>query len=522
MRALLFFLFVIYFQVGNTADVCHSSRDNLSDLTAIHKQIADSFWSADIEEIAKAPCKTNQAPSENEMSSYLKGRLSGARKNAQINGIQFKDEDPVLLQLFADLHTPGFFNQSMKPSFKSACTKVLCAVQEIYGKKEGLQLMFLLNKYGFNGSSKVVSNASPWTARELDDILTMFSDYPSSLFPVDYNRQFIHFKKGYARQGGERTVANALIEVFDRWNNLPKEQRQSTLFHEIGHNLGSLGKKDESQEWLNLSAWKGKRVANEETRWTAGNSKARVSRYGETNPSEDFAETVVAYRYAGSRLKKENLAKYEYMRTKVFDGIEYDSASTCTKGTRQQQAILKMKQQAKTIIPSQIPSAQDLAGDRQLMSAVQEACRKDVLDSLGDSLKDANTCVHQKLGVLYFEKLAKQKGLTDFDPAALDASDIQQLQFDERHYQAATTELKKNISTELDQTLKAKISVGSGSCQQESRYIYQAFDKQPQNSPILKQDEYFFYDRRKSLSRWTEGVCKKGGSLPQAIEQALP
>jgi Mlc titration factor MtfA (ptsG expression regulator) len=34
------------------------------------------------------------------------------------------------------------------------------------------------------------------------------------------------------------------------------------------------------------------------------NEKAAVSGYGATNPAEDFAETVVAYRYNGGALKK--------------------------------------------------------------------------------------------------------------------------------------------------------------------------------------------------------------------------
>ncbi|MEX1098953.1 MAG: hypothetical protein WEB87_00920, partial [Bacteriovoracaceae bacterium] len=55
-----------------------------------------------------------------------------------------------------------------------------------------------------------------------------------------------------------------------------------------------------------------------------------VSQYGETNPAEDFAESVAAYRYNPEALKNASLEKYEFIKNKVFQGVEFDSSEKCS------------------------------------------------------------------------------------------------------------------------------------------------------------------------------------------------
>lgn len=292
-------------------------------------------------DVNKAPCRLKVPPSEDQLLSYFAKQPSAQKTDSmELNGIKFENEDPQLLKLFADLHHgPGKIIQQIKPSFSSSCKKVLCAVQEIYGQKQGLQILYLLSRYGFNASDKVVMNSSAWRVDELDDVLVMFADFPPQILPIEFANgwQFVHHKRGVKPVDGVGVYANAKIEVFDRWGRLPREERQSTLFHEVGHVLGFVDKRHLSEEWLTLSRWKGPAAATgmESEGWTL-DCGAAVSKYGQTNPVEDFAETVTAYRYNAVQLKRENFPKYEYMRLRVFDGVEYDRPAGCQNKARNQ------------------------------------------------------------------------------------------------------------------------------------------------------------------------------------------
>ena len=54
-------------------------------------------------------------------------------------------------------------------------------MKRIYGEKEGVQLLYMLAKYGFNGS--LYQDEDPgsldfWNSNELDKILIGLSDFP--------------------------------------------------------------------------------------------------------------------------------------------------------------------------------------------------------------------------------------------------------------------------------------------------------------------------------------------------------
>jgi hypothetical protein len=302
-----------------------------------------------------------------------------------------------------------------------------------------------------------------------------------------------------------------------------------------------LDKKDESVEWLNLSKWKGKTTVNStvaSTDWTMGDPKAAVSLYGGKNPAEDFAETVVAYRFNGSRLKLENPTKYDYMKANVFDSIEYDNIKNCTQGTHRQQQAQKMQALAKELIPKVLPTPASLAEDNDLLVRVQNACRKDILLSLGDSsANEVEICLRQKLGSSYIQKLAQEKSLLGFDSAHLMSSLQNLIKFSDEHYKSMTNKLKKNMSKELEQTLIAgnsgfapetasrKKDVSKNNCKKISQNIYQAFEEQPVNDLIYKEDIFFFYNQKDSLTPWATKVCttvKNQKSLTKAIEENIP
>ncbi|MGE9744553.1 hypothetical protein [Bdellovibrio bacteriovorus] len=292
-----------------------------------------NWWAATAEDVEKAPCKTQSAPSITAMEAALLA-LPGSGASKTLNGISFKNESPRRLELFSDLHKLDISLRGRPElSFTLSCDKVLCAVKKIYGDTEGVQLLYLLKTFGFNGSHLRTNLASAWRADELNEILQALADYPLHLYPVEYNKRLIHFPRGVRYGFGQDVVANASMEVFDLWNELSAPERQQTFLHELGHTLAYRGKLDTSSEWLRLGGW-------QENRRTVNGilyrdyvlldpSKA-VSEYGKINPSEDFAESVVAYRFTAPRLKKLHPQKYEFLKKQVFASQEYLSQDQCS------------------------------------------------------------------------------------------------------------------------------------------------------------------------------------------------
>nr|BFD62829.1 hypothetical protein BdHM001_15100 [Bdellovibrio sp. HM001] len=290
------------------------------------------WWAASADEVLQAPCKSQRAPTVEFMETSLR-KMPGPTQSKTLHGISFKNENSSLLQLFSDLHT---FDLSLrgKPElrFSSSCNQVLCAMKEIYGEKEGVQLLFLLKQFGFNGSHLRTTKASAWYASELDEILQALQDYPLHLYPVAYNKRLVHFTRGQRYSFGENIIANASMEIFDRWNELPFGERQQTFLHELGHTLAYRQRLDTSADWLRIAGWKEVQKSYEGRSYkdyVLEKPEKAVSEYGTLNPSEDFAESVVAYRFKGRDLLNQQPEKYQYLKTKIFANQEFLSEDQC-------------------------------------------------------------------------------------------------------------------------------------------------------------------------------------------------
>lgn len=91
-----------------------------------------------------------------------------------------------------------------------------------------------------------------------------------------------------------------------------------TLVHEIGHNVHMNIRRDNFDldvQWTELF--------RQSEEMYAQNNTGFVSTYARTNKFEDFAETYRAYVRDPQLLLANNPAKYEFMRTDVFNGREY-------------------------------------------------------------------------------------------------------------------------------------------------------------------------------------------------------
>lgn len=291
------------------------------------------WWAVTPEEVMAAPCKSQRPPTPSEMIAKIEN-VPGKKQNLELRGIPFKKQSSQLLKYFDDLHTYDLSLRDIQTPlyFKSKCTTVLCAVGDIYGSDLGLRLLYMQITFGMNGSHIRTKNASSWEIKEIDEVLQALNDYPPSLYPVAYNKRLVHFTRGRFYRGGERTIANASIELFDNWNNLSFPERQQTLLHEIGHTLAYKKNLDRSPDWLKIGGWE--EFVNETNGYKYKDYRLidptrSVSAYGQTNPSEDFAESVVAYRFKGDWLKKNHPQKYQFLKKEAFAGFEYLHNQVC-------------------------------------------------------------------------------------------------------------------------------------------------------------------------------------------------
>jgi hypothetical protein len=299
-------------------------------------KLLDWFGAVD-NQVEKAPCKTKTPLSEAEMLKFIASKTKGSAADT-VHGVKLKNESPALIKAFKEFTTAkdsfGIYDllpnqKQIRSEYKigQECDKVLCAMEKIWGK-DSIKLLYIKLKHGFNTSELAFENSDRFTSSELDDVIMGLEDLPQSLIPLAVpNQRLTHFKRGYTlKQYSGSTVANAVVMIFDPWDKKSHLSKQYTIFHEMSHNVSTrLNDMDESPEWLKLSGW-----VKKGDDWSAAPTACSVSTYGETNPWEDFAETLSAFRYNGSQLKVKCPEKFEFVKNKVFRGMDYTEVKNCS------------------------------------------------------------------------------------------------------------------------------------------------------------------------------------------------
>ncbi|WPU65486.1 hypothetical protein [Peredibacter starrii] len=311
----------------------------LSDLINLQRKI--TWESATQNEIKNANCLRKNPFSVSEMSDWLRSHETKARLNKNINGINFENETPENLEAFYHLTTYvdilGNADPKKNKMRTSTCKKVDCALKEIFGPEIGVQLHFMQARFGLNGSHIVREDSAPWKKEELDTVLLAISDFPEGVMPFEKSRTLVHAPRG---MNSDRTLANATIMIFDLWNTQSPEQGRSTIVHELAHAIGGVTQIDQSTEWMEQGGWvsAGKMKDGKlEIKAKTSRPETAVSKYGMTNEREDFAESVVAYRYSPAHLKEKSPEKYYLIKNTIFDGVEYTSTKACAEPYRMSQ-----------------------------------------------------------------------------------------------------------------------------------------------------------------------------------------
>lgn len=319
-----------------------------------------NLWAVDGTDLNRANCLRRDPFTEEEMISWLNFHAYQKSKPVvvaqdRVNGIEFINESPALIQLFKDLvNRSGFEPEQYTKnflSFSSRCTRVLCAAEDIFGKKVGIQLLYMLGRFGVNGSHYAQNHAQPWYTDELDEILLAFAAYPDSLHQQYYNIPFVHYERDI--QIGDRKLGNQLGDaggLFSSWNILSSDERFITVAHEKAHHFAKFPRAqfstadtlsrpkdfDNNPEWYRLSGWSSEdqnTIIFDLGPFHLAYPSWVPSIYGRTNPREDFAESILKYRFNPneflSLLGENGRAKYDYIRDIIFKGIEFRSENDC-------------------------------------------------------------------------------------------------------------------------------------------------------------------------------------------------
>ena len=291
----------------------------------------------------EAPCRNTTPPTQKEMENWLtewagmEDQISG-----ETRGVRFEKESPEMISLFQKLQPYKVQDQLIK---ESDCKKVICAreyMEHSYSEKEWVQLLYMLARYGFNGSPlsyRKKEEQEFWKSEELDKILVALSDFPSGVLPIKNStntssiRPLIRHKKGSTpkikpRLGFGCISATDFIAVFDCADNYSVPRYQQMIFHEVVHVIGREKKLIESSEWLSFSGWKESDDPTESspsntTNYVFTHRNCLTSQYGKVSPFEDLAESAIAYRYNPSTLKEHCPQKFNYLKWNVFNGWEY-------------------------------------------------------------------------------------------------------------------------------------------------------------------------------------------------------
>lgn len=297
-----------------------------------------SWFGASAGQVKNSVCRNKKILSDQDLENYFTSKYPTGDANADFKGFKLKNENPKMIENIKKLtmipdKASGEICVWCKPRFEQkkyniseSCTSAVCVAKAAFGDKLGLRMLYLIDRYGFNSSSDVFVNSSPWTANELDHAIQTIGDLPSFMFPIDPNQKFTHYTRGVSeRSGKEETIANASMEFLAGFDDMTSpDERSYVIVHEWGHNLSQDMKIDTSKEWLDLSGW-----VDKGGDWKSTKAHSLVSKYGATNPGEDFAESVATYRYNPKLLQALNPEKYNFIKEVVFQGVEYLDQKTC-------------------------------------------------------------------------------------------------------------------------------------------------------------------------------------------------
>lgn len=275
-----------------------------------------SEYAASFDTVNNAKCSI-QYPSNWQIAKYAIPYL-----NSKI------DETYSLLvkpNVYKGLKDKSEFKNRIKAADK--CQSKACKLEELFKSNELIEkTIFLLFKYGLNTSPYANKDAALLNLEQMDAIIKGVILLPSHLPKLWTSKRLVrHIIEDIGYTGRGLIFANASIELYAPWDReLDEDGKAYSLFHELGHNLAYFYNLNYSSFWWDMSGW-----IDHPMGWRY-NRDEMVSLYGQSNPSEDAAESIAAYRLNPTHLKKVSPKKYAFIRDYIFLGQEYLNGSSCS------------------------------------------------------------------------------------------------------------------------------------------------------------------------------------------------
>ena len=254
----------------------------------------------------------------------------------RVGDVRFVQRPAVLVEALRELTSQMPAETLAK--FASDCPTVHCAITRIFGNPQGLRLLYLMVRYRYNASHWADRHAVPWTGQELADILLALGDLPPAATPfydqrlrsLVHEAQHERLKSLFPITSGEMVAISSSsdsvgIRTTYRWHLMPQHQRRAAMFHELAHDFLRQQRSivDADAIWYKAMA------ADEVFREKTGRFSSTVSRYASESLDEDFAESVVAYRYAPELMKGRTPNRANLLKVWYFDGLSYDAPASC-------------------------------------------------------------------------------------------------------------------------------------------------------------------------------------------------
>lgn len=297
-----------------------------------------TWFSAQESHVESAICRREGPKNHSEVMRYFADLDSTSPlqskdlNDVRVRGVLFQNERPSLVLAFAELTSfteiteEGRLNKTIseKPlNVPQSCTKVLCAVEHIFGEKVGPMILFLMHKYSLNAAPEAFDKAGTWSESELSRVLkalTLVPEHLTSSFRL--NQQLSRIQGGHP--GGQTTVlADARMRFYNPWSRQSERTQELVVLHEFAHVFANT-----------ISTYHGEFFSHDQGNiWNGlfgqNLTASFVSQYSQKNTLEDFAESFVAYRLNPDLLIQSSPEKYAYLKKYIFAGAEYTSPEKC-------------------------------------------------------------------------------------------------------------------------------------------------------------------------------------------------
>lgn len=501
-----FIILILFITNSLFAIECDDSNSSISlPLNDLHEyanilQENINWFSATDKDIDNALCVDDEDFSKNAIQDHF-SKLGKELVTKEVFGISLTDHPRKINLLRKLLRTNDFVPQIELTEKQKTCSNVDCLTKSLFGDLADEHL-YLLDKYGLNLNSDRVNYTAKWNKEEVSSLMNSLNYIPKQLLPFDTNQTFVRGKRDNPNGS---TYANARVYFYDLHFTQTKQMQTYTIFHEIGHNMASEMSLDDSEEWKSLSDWRATIKKDKDNKdmldpytkkpivesWHAGHDHKSTSKYGQTNPAEDFAESFSAYRFNPRKLKEVAPEKYKYMKENIFHGIEYLDESLCKK--ENSYSFKNMINPVKSELPLKVDDF--------------SVCQESITSLINEESYEAQikVCAKKLIAQNAIKANIKKNNPELSDQAMSVILNSSELPIDDIEIsKKIIVDTKKLLATEVMKSLIKNFS-GYASCSEMRDYMTQKLDTLGDKLS----DFQYFHRNQDSLNESLENICIK-------------